>query len=262
MKRKIQMDRLGNAPKRKPRGTPQRVYQTPILRNGSLKSRGPHGQNGIHQPTLKSPGQIGYGPHGRKLGKELVVTIGNLVRAGNTFRDAAEAVGISRQVLLLWRRRGEAAIKRANEGNPIDGMDELCAFLVEQISKAEAESIAVAVKCIRKAMKQDWRAAAWWLDRRAEGYRNRADVRLEMAESQDELDKRTADQTRAFFIAVLTSMEAALARKKANEELASKAMPKREEREVPVAGKAKAVASQKGAGLAVTDAPENDEDAN
>lgn len=68
------------------------------------------------------------------------------LRAGATRRAAAAAVGISEDTLKRWEL-----------GSPT---------LRADFEKAEAEAMLQAVECIRKAALVDWRAAAWWLERR------------------------------------------------------------------------------------------------
>ena len=74
--------------------------------------------------------------------------------AGNSRRISAEAAGISRRTFQRWMAKGEEQTK-----GPFRAFR-------RAVIRAEAEAVTVAVGCIREAGKKNWRAAAWWLERR------------------------------------------------------------------------------------------------
>ncbi|HIG46252.1 MAG TPA: hypothetical protein EYQ20_07465 [candidate division Zixibacteria bacterium] len=90
-----------------------------------------------------------------KLTETTQATIRAALEAGNTRAAAARAAGITPETLRLWMRKGE---KQAA------GRHRTLARTVEQ-AEARAETEAMAE--IRAAWQRgEWRAAAWWLERR------------------------------------------------------------------------------------------------
>jgi len=71
---------------------------------------------------------------------------------------AAEAAGIHRTTLYGWLERGEADHEA--------GLQTAYASLFAAVLVAEANAEVVAVETIREASPDDWRAAAWYLERR------------------------------------------------------------------------------------------------
>ena len=77
---------------------------------------------------------------------EIVTQITALLKAGITISSACEIVGISRQTYYNWAEKHPE--------------------FAEKVKKAIAESELRAVKIILDAAKRDWKAAAWFLERR------------------------------------------------------------------------------------------------
>ena len=100
-----------------------------------------------------------------KLTETTQATIRAALEAGNTRAAAALAAGITSETLRLWMRKGE---------KQKTGRHKTLARTVEQ-AEAQAETEAVAE--IRAAWQRgEWRAAAWWLERRRpETYREQKD---------------------------------------------------------------------------------------
>ena len=100
-----------------------------------------------------------------KLTETTQATIRAALEAGNTRAAAAQGAGITYECLRLWIRKGEkqAAGRHRN--------------LARTVEKAEAQAESEAVAEIRAAWKRgEWRAAAWWLERRRpETYRDQKD---------------------------------------------------------------------------------------
>lgn len=89
-----------------------------------------------------------------KLTPEVHERICALVRAGNFRETASAAAGIDARTLRNWLRRGA------------EGEEPFATFstdLDEAETVAEARNVAI----IGAAAKDDWRAAAWWLERKA-----------------------------------------------------------------------------------------------
>lgn len=77
---------------------------------------------------------------------------------GNSRRTAAELAGISPRTLQRWLKRGR------------DAEDEGCAELLEHVHNAEACAEREMSNVVMQAAREgEWRAAAWWLERRFPG---------------------------------------------------------------------------------------------
>ncbi len=73
---------------------------------------------------------------------------------GNSRKASAESAGISRRTFQRWMSRGKVE------------KDGAFGAFHRDVIKAEAEAVCDAVSCLRKAAHKNWRAAAWWLERR------------------------------------------------------------------------------------------------
>lgn len=89
-----------------------------------------------------------------KLTPEIRQRIVAAIRAGNYAEPAARSAGISAATYYRWLRRGE----RESRGIYSD--------FREEVRRAESEAEVHAVAVIRRAMPDDWRAAAHYLERR------------------------------------------------------------------------------------------------
>ena len=90
-----------------------------------------------------------------KLNSARAKSIINALEQGNTRKVAAESSGISARTLQRWLKMG-----RDNEGRQF-------VKLLASVEKAEATAAAAMVKSlVAAADKGEWRAAAWWLERR------------------------------------------------------------------------------------------------
>jgi transposase len=96
----------------------------------------------------------------------------DLIRAGNYLEVAATAAGIHRSTLYRWLRHGRDQ-KRGRYRK-----------FLSQVEKAQAEAESRDVALIAKAAGEDWRAAAWRLERKAP---RRYGPRVQLA-VQQELD--------------------------------------------------------------------------
>lgn len=76
------------------------------------------------------------------------------IRNGSPIKEACASVGIQRDTYYKWMQRGEAA----TSGEYRD--------FYNDVEKAKADSIMESIIVVRKAAKENWQAAAWWLERR------------------------------------------------------------------------------------------------
>jgi hypothetical protein len=125
-----------------------------------------------------------------KLTPEARQRIVTAIRAGNYRRPAARSAGISEATFHRWMARG----KKASSGVYRD--------FYEEVERAEADAEVYAVTVIRKAMPNEWRAAAHFLERRyPESWRRRetlehqGDRRL-LVTTEDVSDPKTREELR------------------------------------------------------------------
>ena len=106
-------------------------------------------------------------PRPSKLTKTAQAAIRAALEAGNTRAAAAQAAGIAPDTLRTWMRQGEQQATGRHRS------------LARTVEQAEAQAEAEAVAEIRAAWKRgEWRAAAWWLERRRpETYREQKEQR-------------------------------------------------------------------------------------
>ena len=88
-----------------------------------------------------------------KLTPEVTERITRLIRLGNCRETAAAAAGISSRTLRNWCMWGA------------DGREPYTEFC-DALEAAEAEIEKNVVIAVIAAAKKDWKAAAWWLERR------------------------------------------------------------------------------------------------
>jgi len=88
-----------------------------------------------------------------KLTPERADRIVQLLKAGQHRSTACQAVGVADRTLRTW-------LARADEG------DERWVDFARRVREAEAECESRAIIAIQLKGKDDWRAMAWWLERR------------------------------------------------------------------------------------------------
>jgi transposase len=108
-----------------------------------------------------------------KLTPELKAKLIEYLKAGNYVNTACAAVGITEETFYQWMKKTEFS---------------------EPIKKAQAEAIARNVIIIQNAAKDQWTAAAWFLERKDNANWGRKDkLSLDVSKlSDDELEQRIA----------------------------------------------------------------------
>jgi hypothetical protein len=81
------------------------------------------------------------------------------VAAGNYYGVAAEAAGIDPRTFKRWRDQGAEDLEL--------GLETPFALLSEALARAQAEAESRMVRILESHALEDWRAAAWRLERRA-----------------------------------------------------------------------------------------------
>lgn len=89
-----------------------------------------------------------------KLTKELIKKATDIIRMGNYTETACEYLGIHKSTWYKWLSAGE----KANSGLKREFFD--------AIKKAEAEAQIRNLGIIQQAAKENWQAAAWYLERK------------------------------------------------------------------------------------------------
>lgn len=124
--------------------------------------------------------------------------IAHLVAYGCSIESASEQCGISKHTFYAWLRRGRAALDAAEPHMPIDSALDVTYRTRLLLSIDEAErpfaDFTSAVEsalgraevgyslAMRRHADDDWRAAAWWLERRnARLYGSKETIRLGLA---------------------------------------------------------------------------------
>jgi hypothetical protein len=98
------------------------------------------------------------------------------IRAGNRLPAAARFASVSPTTFAEWMRRGRGEDVRPATREYVE--------LVEAVEQAQAEAEVAAVAAIRRAMRRDWRAAAWFLENVAPEWRRRKDGHSDQAPAQ------------------------------------------------------------------------------
>jgi len=129
-----------------------------------------------------------------KLTKELIEEIAQYLRAGNYIETTAALVGIHRDSIYEWLKRGNAEIDRVSKSNRsrIRKREEIFVEFTDTVKKAQAQSEAMLVGLIGQAAQKNWTAAAWRLERKYPDKWGRTERNV--ATAQDDPVKELAQQ--------------------------------------------------------------------
>lgn len=111
---------------------------------------------------------------------------------GCSLGAAARVAGIGESTLKDWRKRGLAELRQCEEQLDVDPTREPQSFgeFTTALERALAAMESKLTKCLVDAADRDWRAAAWWLERRRpEVYRDPKPLEEEETEPDGESDK-------------------------------------------------------------------------
>jgi hypothetical protein len=94
--------------------------------------------------------------------------IAQYLRAGNYIETTAALVGIHRDSVYEWLKRGNAEIERVSKSNRANIRKREAIFVefTDTVKKAQAQSEAMLVGLIGQAAQKNWTAAAWRLERK------------------------------------------------------------------------------------------------
>jgi transposase len=88
------------------------------------------------------------------------------MRAGNFLETAAALAGIDSSTLRRWIRRGERERMRREAGQVAQSSENAFVRLALEVDLAAGAAQSEVVGRIIRAGQDDWRASAWWLERR------------------------------------------------------------------------------------------------
>lgn len=124
---------------------------------------------GAKRKTGKTKGRTGTRRRrGRpdKLTPETQDRIVKMLLAGNYLETAAAAAGITKSTLYEWLRRGTRVRNGEVPPSKQSAFDKRASVFSDAVEKAAAQAEALMVQRITVASEEDWRAAAWRLERR------------------------------------------------------------------------------------------------
>lgn len=102
-----------------------------------------------------------------KLTPEVEGRLVHAISVGASYKDACAYAGISYQTFLNWKKRAQRIVEQAEDSD--DELEELTDQFVEffeRIKRAQGEAAVGWLTTINKAAHDDWKAAAWALERR------------------------------------------------------------------------------------------------
>ena len=101
-----------------------------------------------------------------KLNDDLQERLVKVIKAGNYIETASAYVGISKNTLYSWLRRGEAEKVRREKGEKGKGSETKYIRFSDAIERALAEAEIRDVLKIDRASESQWQASAWRLERK------------------------------------------------------------------------------------------------
>lgn len=132
-----------------------------------------------------------------QLTPKTVTDLLTLIRAGTTVRGACGVARVGKSTFYEWLKQGRAAKAKHEGGEQLNEHEALAKQLVDDLEVAEAEAEARHVKNIltkATAADGDWRASAWWLERRRpEDYAkvfNESEIREVVRHAMDEWNQK------------------------------------------------------------------------
>jgi Xaa-Pro aminopeptidase len=125
-----------------------------------------------------------------KLTPERRDVIVKALEAGNYDEVAAQAAGVSKASFYNWLKRGEAELERVESAPNARMRQSERPFVdfLDAVTRARAQAEPEMVARIKELGQQDWRALAWFLERRFSGrWANRQRIELELEREIDQM---------------------------------------------------------------------------
>ena len=131
-----------------------------------------------------------------KLNEEVKKRIISAIQMGATYEIAAEHAGICRKTLYSWIEKGKTASKGSKHYT-----------FLHDFRKAEARAALTSLTTIQREIQNgDWKAAAWFLDRRA-GFRRDATISNETNISQTETQQSQEIDYRSMMMTQISELK-------------------------------------------------------
>lgn len=108
----------------------------------------------------------------------------------------ANLLGVTRDTLRRWLRRGAKELRRRERGHPPRTAEDIYLRFHQEVMHAFAQTTSDLLDVIKRAAEVHWQAAAWMLERRCPDLwgRDRHEV-LEMKRAIKELEARIAEMS-------------------------------------------------------------------
>lgn len=104
----------------------------------------------------------------------VISTMAKMIAEGVPYYIAAQAAGVTVGRVQKWREKGELIAdhieKHLDYPEGTTDEDKMCYEFQQLLDKQTARSSVHAIRKVRAGMLHDWRAAAWWLDRKVDGF--------------------------------------------------------------------------------------------
>ena len=134
-----------------------------------------------------------------KLNEEVKKRIISAIQMGATYEIAAEHAGICRKTLYSWIEKGKTASKGSKHYT-----------FLHDFRKAEARAALTSLTTIQREIQNgDWKAAAWFLDRRA-GFRRDATISNETNISQTETQQSQEIDYRSMMMTQISELRTSM----------------------------------------------------
>jgi len=102
-----------------------------------------------------------------QLDEDMIKELCRYLREGTTIKTAATLAGVSESGYHRWQKRGREEIERVAESprRSVRKSERIYVDFVKCTTRARRKAIRKRVENVRNAGEEDWRAAAWMLER-------------------------------------------------------------------------------------------------
>lgn len=100
-----------------------------------------------------------------KLTEEFIQKACSLLEEGNYVCIVCDYMNVTEPTWYKWIKFGKEAESKKADNKKLDETDKLCLKFLRETKKAQAKAVARNITIIQKAAPDDWKAAAWFLER-------------------------------------------------------------------------------------------------
>ena len=132
-----------------------------------------------------------------KLNLEIQNELCDLIEKGNYIETASAIVGISKNTLYDWLKRGRRGKEQLEKGEKLNKSELPFIDFSDAVEKAFAIGEAKDLEIIRKAAMEDWKASAWRLERRFPtkwGRKDKMDIAANVQSEHREIELKIEKQ--------------------------------------------------------------------